>query len=126
MNIPHLRMVVAGLCFVFIFIFGFWLSRFGKPYGFLVFTIHKLIALGVVAFLAVTIYKAQLIFPLSPLHITAIGITGLCFVLTIITGSLLSIDKAMPMIVRRLHQITPYLTVLSTAGSLYLTRVNLR
>ena len=32
----------------------------------------------------------------------------------------MSVDKTMPALVLRLHQLTPYLTVLSTAGTLYL------
>ena len=37
-----------------------------------------------------------------------------------VTGGLLSMDKTMPAVIRRLHQVTPYLTVLSTAATLYL------
>ena len=51
---------------------------------------------------------------------TAIGVTTVCFVGTIVTGGLLSIDKAMPSTVLRYHQITPYLSLLSTCAALYL------
>lgn len=120
MSTIQLRIVGAGLFFLLIFFFGFWLSRSGKPYNLVIFTIHKLIVLGAVVFLATTIYKVHQASPLSPVHIIAIVITAVCFIATIITGGLLSIDKAMPLIVLRLHKITPYLTILSSSVILYL------
>jgi hypothetical protein len=123
MNTTQLRLAGAALLFVFIFVFGFWLSRSGKPYHIVIFTLHKLIALGAILFLAVTVYKMHSALPLSPTQISVIAITALCFVATMATGALLSIDKVMPPIVLRLHQITPYLTLLSTAGTLYLLLV---
>jgi hypothetical protein len=114
---------VIGLLFLLIFFFGLRLSRSGKPYHLFVFTMHKLITLGAVAFLAMTVYQIQQTVQLNPAQISIIVITALCFVATIITGALLSIDKAMPLIVLRLHQITPYLTLLSTAVMLYLLLV---
>jgi hypothetical protein len=110
----------TGLFFVFIFIFGYWLSRSGKPYGALPFNLHKLIALGAAAFLAITAYKTHQATPLGAAQWIALLLTGLCFVITIITGGLASIEKAMPASLVRLHHIIPYLTVLFTAVSLYL------
>jgi hypothetical protein len=120
MSTTQLRIAGAGLLFLFIFLFGFWLSRSGKPYNQIIFTIHKLIALGAVVFLAVNIYKISQVAPLGGLQIAVIAITALCFVATFVTGALLSIDKVMPEFVLRLHQVTPYLTVLSTAALLFL------
>ena len=48
------------------------------------------------------------------------AVTGLLFVVTIIGGGLLSSDKPMPTIVSLLHQVTPLLTLLGTAVTLYL------
>lgn len=120
MSTTQLRIAGTGLFFLLIFFFGFWLNRSGKPYNLFVFTIHKLIALGAVVFLSTTVYKVHQAAPLSPTQISVIVITALCFAATIITGALLSIDKAMPLIVLRLHQITPYMTLLSTSVMLYL------
>jgi hypothetical protein len=44
----------------------------------------------------------------------------LFFAGNVATGGLLSTDKTMPAVILKLHQITPYLTVLSTAVTLYL------
>jgi hypothetical protein len=116
----HIRVVGVGLFFLFTFLSGFWLSRAGKPYNGIVLTIHKLISLAAVASLVVTIYQTNQTTMLSAIEWIASVVAGLFFLGTIITGGLLSTDKPMPAAIQRLHQITPYLTVLSTVTTLYL------
>ena len=120
MSTNQLRVVSAGLFFLFIFLSGFWLSRTGKPYSGIILTIHKLIGLAACVFLVMTVYRIHQVAPLSPVEITAIVVTVLFFAGNVATGGLLSTDKTMPAVILRLHQITPYLTVLSTAVTLYL------
>ncbi len=121
MNAILSRMITAGLLFLLTFIFGFWLSRSDKPYGVVIFTIHKLIALGAVIFLGITLYKEHQLSPLSPGQIAAALVMALCFLSTILTGGLLSIEKPVPAIVLIFHRVLPYLTVVSTAVVLYWT-----
>ena len=120
MGTNQLRLVGAGLFFLFIFLSGFWLSRSGKPYSAIILTIHKLISLAAVVLLGITIYRTNQAATLSTIELLAAIVTGLFFPGTIITGGLLSIDKIMPAIILRLHQITPYLTVLCSTATLYL------
>jgi hypothetical protein len=120
MNNFQLRIVGSAVLFLLVFIFGFWLSRSGKPYNQVIFTIHKLTTLGAVILLAMTISQAHQATPLNLLQISVIGITAMFFVGAILTGALLSVDKTMPFIVLRLHQITPYLALLATCATLYL------
>ena len=120
MGTTQLRVVGAGLFFLFIFLSGFWLSRSGKPHSVIILTIHKLIGLAAGVFLVMTVYPIHQVAPLSPVEITAIVVTVLFFAGNVATGGLLSTDKTMPAVIVRLHQITPYLTVLSTAVTLYL------
>jgi hypothetical protein len=60
--------------------------------------------------------------PLSPVEIASVVVTGLFFVASVTTGSLLSIpvSKPMPGFVSMLNKILPYFSVLSTAVTLYL------
>jgi len=120
MSTNQLRVVSAGLFFLFIFLSGFWLSRTGKPYSGIILTIHKLIGLAAGAFLVMTVYRIHQVAPLSPVEITAIVVTVLFFAGNVATGGLLSTDKPMPAAISRMHQIMPFLTVLSTAVTLYL------
>lgn len=116
------QFVGAGVFFLLILLSGYWLSRSGKPYSMIVFTIHKLISLAAVVLLGITVYRVNRGGALSATGLLAAIVAGLFFLGTMVTGSLLSIpiDKPMPAIVHKLHQVTPYLTVLSTAATLYL------
>ena len=120
MSTTQLRVVGAGLFFLLIFLSGFWLSRSGKPYSAIIFNIHKLIGLAAGVFLVMTVYQIHQVAPLGLVKIVAIVVTVLFFAGTVTAGGLLSIDKPMSASVVILHKITPYLTVLSTAATLYL------
>ena len=120
MNTTLSRTIITSVLFLIIFLSGFWLSRSGKPYQVIVFTFHKLIALGVLAFLAVTVYRTHQTTPLEPLMWIAFAFTVVIFVATIVTGGLLSIDKPMPSSLTVVHNVFPFLSLLSSAGMLYL------
>jgi hypothetical protein len=119
MGTDQLRFVGAGAAFLLIFLAGFWLSRSGKPYGGLMLNVHKLVSVGVVVLLVITIRRASQAAALGAMELTAVVLTGLFFLGTVACGGLLAIGKPLPAIVHRLHQVTPYLTVLSTAATLY-------
>ena len=120
MNTILSRTLATGFFFLLIFLTGFWLSRSGKPYSTVLFNLHKIIALGTVVFLSVMVFKLHQTVPLQTLQIAAITVAVLCAVATVLTGGLLSIEKSMPEFILRVHQITPYLTVISSAVTLYL------
>ena len=114
------RVIGVALLFLLILFSGIWVSRSGKPYSTAPFTIHKLAGLAVGVFLAVIVYRTHQVAPLGLLDIAAVVITVLFFIGTVVAGALLSIDKPMPAVVLKLHQILPVLALLSTAGTLYL------
>jgi hypothetical protein len=120
MNPIQLKLVSTTLFYFFIFIFGFWLSYAGKPYSVIILTVHKLISLAAFVFLIVTVYRFNQASTLNAIELTTAVVTGLLFIGTIITGGLLSTDKPMPAMVSTLHLILPFLTVPSTAATLYL------
>ena len=120
MSTTQVRVAGAGLLLVVIFLSGLWVSRLGKPYSTLPFTIHKLAGLAVGVLLAVIVYQSHKVAPLGAAGIAAIVVTVLCFIGIVVAGGFLSIAKEAPAVVLRLHQIIPVLTVVSTAGMLYL------
>lgn len=113
------RIITIGVLFALKFLFGFWLFRTGKRYNVVILTIHKLVALGIIVVLILTVNGARDV-ELKTAHIIAIAITGVLFVLAIATGGLMSTDKTMPAIVTTVHQIAPFLSILSTIAMLYL------
>ncbi len=120
MTTNHLRILYTVVFFLLIFLSGFWLSRGGRPYGVLLLTVHKLLSLAVVVFLTVIIVRINRSSGLDSLELIAAVVTGLLFLGTIATGGLLSMAKPMPDLVHHLHKITPFLTLISTAITLYL------
>ena len=120
MNTIQMKITITAGLLLCIFAFGFWLSRSGKPYNQVIFTIHKLIALGAVIYLGTTVHKIHQAASLNPANMTIIMLTALCGLIAFVTGALLSTNQAMPLIVLRLHQVAPYLILLSTSASLYL------
>ena len=122
MNTNQVRAISMGAGFLIMILSGFWLSRTGKPYGTLIFTIHKLIGVGIGILLFMTVRQMHQTAPLSPVEIAAVAVTGLFFAAIVTTGSLLSIpvSKPMPDSVSMLNKILPYFTVLSAAVTLYL------
>jgi len=120
MSPAELKVVIPCAFFLFIFLLGYWLNRKGKPYNTLVMTLHKLIALGAAVYLVVMLVKSGNVIPFTPLQISAAVLTAVCFAGTAATGVLLSFDRTWPDLVHVLHQVTPYLTLVSTAALLYL------
>jgi len=122
MSTNQLRIAGIGAGFVIMFLSGFWLNRTGKPYGTLIFTIHKVIGLGMGFLLFIMVKQSNQITPFSSPEMIAVVVTVLFFIATVTTGSLLSIpvSKPMPDIVSTLNKIFPYITVLSIGVTLYL------
>jgi hypothetical protein len=120
MTTPVSKLALTGILFVAIFFFGFWLTRSGKPYGLLLFNVHKLIALGALVFLGVTVYQQRQLALADPLTVIILVLTAGCFIVSIVSGGLLNIDPPLPAFLLTLHRIFPFLTLLSTAASLYL------
>ena len=113
--------IVGAVCFyLVVFVSGFWLSRSGKPYNQAILSLHKLVALAGAILLGIVLYRVSRVARLSAAELAAGVVTGLFILGLFVTGALLSIDKPMPAIVSKLHHITPYLAVLSTAVALYL------
>jgi hypothetical protein len=92
----------------------------GKPYSGLVFTIHKLIAVGAVIAVAVSIHNLYKTMDGRALYLLVFAITGLFFLTLFVSGALLSLDRPMPPAVLRIHQIALWLALVSSAISLYL------
>jgi hypothetical protein len=120
MSTSQLWIVGAVSFYLLVFVSGFWLSRSGKPYNSVILTLHKLIALAGAILLVIVLYRTSRVAALDAAELAASVVTGLFILGLFVTGALLSIDKPMPAIVSRLHHISPYLAMLSTAVTLYL------
>lgn len=117
------KFLIAGVFFVFIGISGYWLSHAGRPIHVVLLTVHKLISVGAVVYLVMTLYRTHQAAALGPGAIAASAVSLVLFIGLIATGGLLSTAKTMPEIISRLHHVMPYLVLISTTATLYLTLV---
>lgn len=120
MNTTLSRIAITALLFLLIFGSGFWLSRSGRPLNTLLLTAHKLIALGALIFLAMTVYRVYRADGLSTGVWIASALTVALFIDTIVTGGLLSTGSEMPGFVLTMHQVTPFLTLIASGITLAL------
>lgn len=117
-----LRWIIVGALFAVIFVSGFILGRAGKPYGTLIFNLHKLIAVGTVAYLVLALLKLNRVEALGQTAFAAALVSGVLFLILIITGGIISAIPAAPKTVSLLHRIAPYFVIIAAAATLFLVR----
>jgi len=123
------RIVFIGLLFLVVLLSGVWLSRnlrlndprpSGKPLTGADSAVHKLIALATGIIAGVTIRSLHRGIEFSSIEFTAVIVAGLLFVLMVVSGSLLSLGKARNKGIVALHNVGSVLTLVATAGAIYL------
>lgn len=120
MSTWQIRVTGVVLSFVLIILSGIWLSHLGKPYNAGVFAVHKLVGVAAGVLLGIMVFQAHKATPLDAVQISAIVITVLFFMGTVVAGGLLSVNLEVPAFVQKLHRFLPVLTAFSTAATLYL------
>ena len=70
------RIIWIDALFIFVFLSGFWLYRSGHPFNTVILTVHKLIGLGALILIGVTIYQVNQVTTLSTTVWIAIVVTG--------------------------------------------------
>jgi hypothetical protein len=116
----QLGFVIIGILFLVKIISGIFLTRSGRPFSSLLLTFHKLISLGTLVFVAITVNRLRGDTGLSPVEMTAVIVTGVLFLLTIVTGGLVSLEKPAPAAITIVHRLAPFVTTLATVATLYL------
>jgi hypothetical protein len=120
MNAIVSKPAIGGLLFLLTALSGIWLSHSGKPYNSGIFTIHKLVALGTVIFLAVNAYRLYKVVDLQVfIGLAVIAAAGLFFLALIVSGSLLSVNVPLGGAALRIHQIAPLLALLASVVTFY-------
>jgi hypothetical protein len=114
------KILTTGIMLVSMVVSGFVLSQTGKPFNVFLLTAHKVISFGVFIYLAITVSRFIKVSPLSPIEIAVSVICVLLFIALVATGGMLSTTKTFPTIIQKIHQVIPYLFVISTVINLYL------
>ena len=120
MNPMTSKLIVTGLLLLFTLLFGIWLSHSGRPYNTVIFTLHKLVALGAVIFTVVTVQQLRTGVDTTALTSGVIVITSLLFLSLFASGALLSIGKPDHIAILIVHRLAPLLAVIATAATMVL------
>jgi hypothetical protein len=114
-----LKITGIGVLFLLIIISGIWLTKAGRPYSPVLFNVHKLISLAGVGVTGIVVYNLFNSLDVGPLLWTFIIVTGLFFVVLIVTGGLLNLDKPVYNLLRTIHRILSAVSVILTAVIFY-------
>jgi hypothetical protein len=96
-------------------VFGFWLSRMGKPYYVPLFNIHKLFALGAIVVPVIQLSKFLKNTDSPSLMIGLLIVATLCVVALFASGALMSMDKLDYSLTLTIHRIALVVLPIATA-----------
>ncbi len=99
--------IYPSVAFVFTVIFGFWLSRLGKPYHQVVFNIHKLIALAGAVLVGLQFSNWFKSSEVQPEWILLVVLIAIMTIILFASGALMSLEKLDYKLLRLLHRIAP-------------------
>jgi hypothetical protein len=109
----------AGLLGLII-VFGFWVSRAGKPYNSILFNIHKLLALGAVVLTAVRLFSVNPFATFSGASLALIFVAALSVIGIFATGAAMSIQAEVKPLFQWVHGILMVIASGSLVASLLL------
>ena len=114
-----LKFILPAVLMVLTLIFGFWVSRMGKPYNGFLFNIHKLLALGTVVVLVIQLVPMLRSAPASPQAIAVMVVAVICTLALFAGGALMSAGKSDYALMLAVHKIAPAVLVVSLALTVY-------
>ena len=114
------KVILPGTLFLLTLVFGFWLSRSGKPYNGILFNIHKLIALSAVIATIVQ-YSGMLKAADSLDLLIALLVLAIFSVVALFaSGALMSMGKLDYALTLTIHRIAPVILVIALGLVTYL------
>lgn len=113
--------LTIGIIFLLTLVFGFWLSRIGKPYNGILFNIHKLLALAAVIVAVFEIRKMIQSEGTIPFYNVLIALTGVSIITLFATGALMSIGKLNYAVSLTIHKAAPILATMTLIAAIYLS-----
>ena len=111
--------VVSIVAFVVTIGTGIWLSQLGRPLNGVLFTVHKLVALGAVLAVTIPIFGMLRSAPAPTLAITFLILGGIGVVGLFATGALISLNHT-AIALTWIHRIAPIVVLLATGWAIYL------
>lgn len=117
-----IKFTLPGILFALTLLFGFWLSRAGKPYNGILFNIHKLIALGAVILAGIQFSKTLKTADSQALMSVLLVVVALCVVALFASGALMSASKLDNTLMLTIHRIAPVVLAIFIGLVIYLLK----
>lgn len=112
--------LVPGIVFLLTTVFGFWLSKLGKPYNGALFNVHKLLALGAVIAGGIQVARMLRSVDMQTLVFILWMVAGLSVFALFVSGAVMSMDKLDYSIMRGIHRVAPVVMILAAVWAVYL------
>jgi hypothetical protein len=109
---------LSGLIFLLILGTGAWVGLVGRPYNTLLFSLHKLIALGGVIVTGLEIYRTFADVGGEAASLALVALTALSVIALFATGALMSIRRAADRRLLIVHRVAPAVALFSMVGLL--------
>jgi hypothetical protein len=117
---PLVQFLLPAITFFLTPVFGFWLSKKGKPYNGILFNLHKLSALAFVVLAAIRMYEFANSAQAETFFILMLLTAGLAVTALFISGALMSAGKSNPAVLLSLHRIAMAVLVIAMVGMFYI------
>lgn len=101
-----MRIPVIFLVFLLTVVSGNVLTKWGRPYLFWIFTLHKLFSLALFALVIITLYPIHTNIGLSRLNLILIILTGVFFIVAFVTGGILDQNESAHENIKLVHKTT--------------------
>lgn len=118
MNLHGLQVIWLAVGSLLVFMTGYSLTLYGRPYGAILLAVHKLGALGVPVYLGILVYRASKVSALNVVDWCIVSLTFSAFAGMIVTGGVLSAFESPPTAVSIFHKLAAYATVALTVAML--------
>jgi hypothetical protein len=112
--------IAAILLFIFKVASGIWLRKTDRPLPMALLNLHKFIALGTIAMLILIIRQLYSETGADTLAVGAIVLMAFFFMVAVVTGGLVSLEKPPTPAVKLVHKAMPFLTAVFTLLAVYL------
>jgi hypothetical protein len=116
--------IAAILLFIFKVASGIWLRQSDRPVHTALLNLHKFIALGTIAVIILIVRQSYSEAGANALITGAIVLMAFFFLVAVVTGGLVSLEKPPIPLVKLLHKAMPLLTALFTLLAIYLIQIS--
>ncbi len=113
------KLVTNSILFIIIIISGVWLAKLGKPYKPLAFNIHKFITLAFIVYTIMLLKVLIKTIEMSSLHWLLLILSGICVLLTLVSGGILSSKEEIMKPLILVHKISSAFALLSILSWFY-------